>query len=391
MIPYCIVCCAYIAVIQDVVFCCFLIVFVNVNVCVIDVNVNVFFERKYCFFSQMFCCNFVGFLFILTNNNQIMKKFIVLYLFTVSFIALHSCDGGNSLTLETDQEVRLRASVIDGEGLGVRSLGPITSQFSIDFPIGVFAHSGTWLAGPNANIINNDAAIVSGANPHNIRFGNGLYYYPSDGSDVTFFAFAPQGKVVREAAVDKSPIVEIPITGKDDVMWATAKGRKFGSAPVEAPILTFAHKLTQLQFAFKSAPSGYPEAGNRVVSLKVEKQPTTLNMNVETGEYTALGSADMEALSQENGASGIEITAAGNNAKSPVMTVPTAATEPYKITLLVKPANSEVLIPYQVSVIVGAEMGKSHMITLVFYGTTVSATTLVTDWIIGGEKTVVVR
>lgn len=283
-----------------------------------------------------------------------MKKYLI-FLLIASFFGLLSCNKEDDGRLDYNRQIKLQASV--EPTLVIRNTGPITSAFTTDFPIGVFAHNGSWLAGASANVINNDTAVVAGAGAHNITFGDGPYFYPSDGSYITFFAFAPRGTVVTPPGAGTPPMVNISITGRTDVLWATNRGRKVGSAPAENPVLNFAHKLTQLQFTFKSASTGYPAAGNRVVSLKVMAQPNVVAMNVENGTYTSSGNTDMEALSQVNQTNGIEITLAGNNANSPIMTVPVDTSIAYNLTVVVRPQGSATTVSYTGSIVVDAEMG----------------------------------
>ena len=76
------------------------------------------------------------------------------------------------------------------------------------------------------------------------------------------------------------------------------------------------------------------------------------------GTYTSKGSADMEALSAADQTAGVEITTAGVDANSPVMTVPLAAGLPYNLTMVVQPLNSATTVSYTTALTTTAEMGK---------------------------------
>ena len=234
-----------------------------------------------------------------------MKKLLFgLYIMSL-FFQFTSCNNDNEGTSENSNEIRLQAKV---ESTDLKaSLGPLNESFSTSFPIGIYAHNGDWLEGNSANVINNDGATVAGTGEHAVTFGSGPYYYPADGSTLSFFAFAPRGTEATAASDGTPPFVNISINGKDDVMWCTSTGYKIGSDPAQTPILSFAHKLTQLQFTFK-ADDTYPASGSVVTSLLVKSQPNVVNMNVETGDCTYSGSADMQALSTENQSTGLTLT-----------------------------------------------------------------------------------
>lgn len=316
-----------------------------------------------------------------------MKKLLFgLYIMSL-FLQFTSCNNGDEGTSENSNEVRLKAKV---ESTDLKaSLGPLNSSFSTSFPIGVYAYNTDWLEGSSANAINNDQASVAGTGDHLVTFGGGPYYYPADGSALSFFAFAPRGTEETPAGEGTPPFVNISISGKDDVMWCTSTGYKSGSAPAQTPTLNFAHKLTQLQFTFK-ADATYPAPGGVVTSLLVKTQPNMVNMNVETGDCTYDGSADMEALSADDRTTGLPITSEGANANSPIITKPASGATAYSLSIVVKPAGSSTSVTYNVNVNITAVEGSAHMITLNFTRTAVTATTTVADWITGTGGSVTV-
>lgn len=322
-----------------------------------------------------------------TIKTIIMKKLLFgLYIMSLFFL-FTSCNNDNEDASVNSNEIRLQAKV---ESTDLKaSLGPLNESFSTSFPIGVYAYNTDWLEGSSANVINNDQATVDGTGLHAVTFGSGPYYYPADGSPLNFFAFAPRGTEVTEAGNGTPPFVDISINGQDDVMWCTSTGYKSGSNAAQTPILNFAHKLTQLQFTFK-ADTSYPSSGSVVTSLLVKAQPDVVNMNVETGDCTYSGSADMEAIAPDNQSAGLAITAAGANANSPVITAPASGATAYSLTIVVKPAGSSTTVTYNANVNITTVIGSAHMITLNFTRTAVTATTTVADWApgTGGSVTV---
>lgn len=308
-----------------------------------------------------------------------MKKFIF-SLFGLLLFFNCSDDSMSRADLDDlDKEsyrINLKAKV---EPTVISKSGPINSNFSTDFPAGIYAYNLAWKSGATANLINNDNATVLGAAGHNINFAGGPYYYPTDGTLVNFFAYAPSGTETTPAGVGTSPTVNISMTGQEDIMWASATGSKVGSV-LTPPVFNFQHKLTQLQFTFQSG-ANYPASGNSVVSLTVNSQPNAASMVVGTGAVTFGGSANMQALSTANQTAGIGITTAGTNANSPVMTQTALS---YSLTIVVKPAGGGSNVTYSnVPVTLTTLAGSAHMITLTFSATGITATATVTDWATG--------
>lgn len=303
----------------------------------------------------------------------------------ITLLSLAACsDSSEDLTPQPPKDapevISLSAAVMDP----VVSRAPINSDFTDDFPIGIYAHNGGWKAGTNANLINNDKATVSGEEGHDITFGSGTYYYPADGSLVNFFGFAPRATETKEAGTGTAPTVSFSMTGQEDIMHATAVGSKAGSI-LTTPEFNFTHKLTQLQFAFKSG-ANYPATGYSVVSLTVNSQPNEATMDVGTGVLIFSGSADMQALSDNDQTTGIAIVAdPGSNTYSPVMTEPAVT---YNLTVVVRPASGPDVTYSNISVLMTAVAGTANAITLTFTPTGITATASVADWLPGASVTV---
>lgn len=316
-----------------------------------------------------------------------MKK-ILTVLLPLSLLLSVSCSKEYADKPNNDPQIKLNAEVINAKTKAAPVYGPINSTFSTDFPVGIYAKNGAWVAGPSASLIlvNNDATVAA-AGSHDITFTGGPYYYPSDGSTVDFYAYAPHATELTASGAGTSPVVEITIDGHEDVMWATATGSKAGSAAATNPVVNFAHKLTQLQFTFTSG-TGYPASGNKVVSLLVKNQPTKVDMTIQSGTCSFSGSADMQALSTANQTAGIDIVTAGTDAASPIMTQPKTGANAYLLDIVVKPASGGSNVTYSnVPVTVTAVEGSAHMITITFSGTAITATATVANWLTGSSGT----
>lgn len=326
-----------------------------------------------------------------------MKKNInLLYLLCALLLANTGCsneepDMPPDLGSEK-REIKLNASV-EVTPL-TKKLGPISKEIKADFPIAVFAHDGTWLTG-ESNYIFNDSAIVEAKAPNNIKFSR-TYYYPPKGQALKFFAVAPGSPTSIITSDGASPVVQIPITGFDDVMWASAEGGKFNSdGTVSQPSLVFKHKLTQLQFKLALTDNANL-IGSDLVSVQVMKQPNMINMSLNAGDYTHSGSINMEVISDEERKKRIYVakTTPGTsiiNIGSPIMTVPATGSEAYHISVYVmkrsglgKFGDLGPITSYNAKVSINAEMGKAHVITLSFRSAGLAtATSTVTDWEIG--------
>lgn len=298
----------------------------------------------------------------------------------MSLLVLASCnkEDNNSGIVDVDgkSEIQMTAGVTS-----VGTKGPINSNFNTNFPIGIYAKDGAWTPG-STNWINDAAGTVLGFGAHAILFSGGPYYYPTDGSTLDFYAFAPFALESTPAGAGVSPKVSYTITGDEDVMWAKGTGYKPSSGPAHHPVLDFEHKLTQLNFELKSG-LGYPTSGNKVVSIKVRNQPTTVVMTVQTGHCAFSGSADMQALSPAEMITGFEITGAGNCIDAPVMTQPKLGIlgyHTYSLDIEVKPSSGPNVTYTNVPVDVIAAEGYANKICIVFNGSIICATACVDDW-----------
>lgn len=313
--------------------------------------------------------------------NKISSSLAVVIL-TFGFFGCNSGDDG--LDVNDSNEIRLTAGV---KSLSLRSsLGPLDKDFTVDFPIGIYAYNVAWKAGAT-NLISNKNATVKGTASHDVTFENStVYYYPTDGLIVEFRAFAPQGTESAAATAGTAPKVNIVINGHDDVMFAKATGFKAGSAPASNPVLNFDHLLTQLRFTLKTDQT-YTSTVAKVVSLKLKQQPSIVTLDVEEGDIT-FGSTnliDMEAITA-NSQTGIGSVAV--DTRSPLMTRPGAS---YSLEVVVQPdpADAAKTVTYDATITADGSTGVANMITLTFTAKGITATATVADWITGDGGSVI--
>lgn len=316
-----------------------------------------------------------------------MRKSICAIIISTFFFI--GCTDEKSIDLYPYYEIKPNASVVETIVKSTPAYnGPINSSFNTNFPIGVYAYDTAlgWKAGTSnsstpgtPNLINNDNATVSASANHSVSFNTGPYYFPSGGQNVNFYAYAPYGTETTPATNGGAPSVTIALNGQQDVMYATATGRKTGSAIMVQPSFNFTHKLTQLQFIFKSG-TNYPTSGNAVTSLNVKAQPNSLVMNIGTGSIVTSGSADIQALTVANQTSGIAITSAGTNANSPVITTTSSGASAYLLDITVKVGSTGTVNYTNVPVSMTSVAGSAHMITITFTQAAANLTVSAGTW-----------
>lgn len=302
-----------------------------------------------------------------------MKTSYLMIGLTVLLICFSCNEEHYSAVSNTDHKILLSAEINKSTP---STKAPINSDFTTDFSTGIYAIQGTWKAGATANNINNDNAIVSGEIGHKLIFSQ-RYQYPIDASLLTFYAYTPfSANVSTLPGIGTSPVVKIPMTGKEDIMWATATGYKpISSLPIN-PILNYNHKLTQINFIFKSG-LGFTDRTNLVTSLLLKSQPTEAFLTVETGNCTFNGSADMELLTPAQQSSGVPITITGTNGGS-LMTSPKSS---YTIVATIKQSLSGFLITYNsVTFSLNATIGNAHIVTVSFSKTGVNVSCEINPW-----------
>lgn len=300
-------------------------------------------------------------------------------------LGLFGCSSDDGVDVNDSNEIKLTAGV---KKLSLRSssLGPLDNNFTVDFPIGIYAYNVAWKADAT-NLINNDNATVKGDAPHDVTFENSTnYYYPTNGSIVQFRAFAPQGTESTPATAGTAPKVDIVINGHDDVMFAKATGFKNGSEPVSNPVLNFGHLLTQLRFTLQTDAS-YTSTVAKVVSLKIKEQPSIVTLDVEDGSVTfsPTNLIDMEAITAS---SQTAIGSVAVDTRSPLMTKP-ASSYLLEVVVQTDPIDATKTVTYDATITVVGDEGVSNMITLTFTAKGITATATVAAWVVGDGGSVI--
>lgn len=188
-------------------------------------------------------------------------------------------------------------------------------------------------------------------------------YYPIDGSMIYMKGFAPAAQVTDGN-------IDYTLTGAEDIMvTGEVSGDKTNTTPVG---FVFNHKLTQLKFKVIAENATYP-TGVTVKGITVNGTKTATSLNLSNGNLTFSGAAVTLPVF--------------TNGTYAVNTTGIAATE----VLLVEPGATMTLdvvlndgtndIPFTaVPVTLTSVAGNSHLITLTFKNTTVTATATVAPW-----------
>lgn len=118
---------------------------------------------------------------------------------------------------------------------------------------------------------------------------NPLYYWPSQDSEVSFYAYAPSATDLAATVTINNTTKELKdyapanVTGKQkDFITANAKGKKSVNETVGVP-LKFDHRLSQIEVKAKNSNTGYTY---KVVGMRIGKAISKATFNFETAAWT---------------------------------------------------------------------------------------------------------
>lgn len=287
-----------------------------------------------------------------------MKK---VFLAVLAIAAMTSCSNENDVvdsSVSGPVAIQMNAGV-GSVNVGVRSAVNPGDAFGAQFVAS--AQTGDYAA----TIWDTEAAIAA----------NGAVtlttpqYYPIDGSVVYMKGFAPAGTATNGT-------VDYTITGDEDIMVTSEQSGTRTTAG--ALSFRFDHLLTQLKFKVKAADNTYP-AGVTLKELTVAGMQNSASLNLNTGALTFSGATvALDVL--KNGAYAINPT--GTSITELLMVNPGAA-----ITLDIVINDGTNDIPYTGITVGGLTTvkGSSHLITLTFNTTIVTAEAIVAPWTPGTE------
>lgn len=189
-------------------------------------------------------------------------------------------------------------------------------------------------------------------------------YYPIDGSTIYMTGFAPAATVTAGS-------VDYTIIGDEDIMVTNQLSGTKATANVLS--FTFNHLLTQLKFKVVAADNSFP-SGVTVKQISVTNTQTSAALNLNDGTLDFSGGAnDLTAFSDGNYA----INMTGVTANELLMVEPGTA----QILLDVVVDDNGTARTYTgVVVTLATVKGSSHLITLTFKTTAVTANATVAPW-----------
>lgn len=283
------------------------------------------------------------------------KMFIVVF----SVVAMVGCSNEKSVVEPTtDDQVAVRLSAgVNTSTINSRAVINPGDAFGAQFISSALASNyATTLWDTEADI------AVSGAVTLTVP-----QYYPIDGSSIYMKGFAP-------AATVTNGNVEYTITGNEDVM---VTGEVSGDKRSSALNFTFDHLLTQLKFKVIAADANFP-SGVTVKDVRVTNTQTAVSLNLNSGVLTFSG-----------GVKSLDVFTGGNYAINATGVL-------INELLLVEPGKTQILLDVVINngadithsaipVALTTVAGSSHLITLTFKNTAVTANAVVAPWTTGAE------
>ena len=175
-------------------------------------------------------------------NCSIMKKQILLM--TAAVLTITSCSKDESTEVNNGQAIAFRVA------METRATETTTANIT-NFLV-------TAINAGNSNFFTDQAFTKTGS----YFTSNPAYYWPNDGSNLSFFAYSPSatdlGATISITSASKTMTNFSPaaaIASQKDFITASATGSKANESTGVA--LTFAHRLAQIEIKAKNANQGY--------------------------------------------------------------------------------------------------------------------------------------
>lgn len=284
-----------------------------------------------------------------------MKKFMLI---TITAALLTGCsDHDEDDYPQNCHPVEVRASA----GVsGIQTKGPVNTDQSITAGFVASATSGDY----STRLWNAAGTFTASATASAAFSLTPLQFYPADGSTIYLKGYYPLG------TLSGNTVTFSETDGSNDVMISgEASGSKSTSG---ALAFTFNHLLTQLQFTFK-AGDGFPASGKNVTGflLKNQQTPASLNLNNGTVTYNPVGT-------------GISITGPFPITADPGTTATVYPMVKSGATSIIMDIMADGVAYPGVTVNLNTEAGKAHNIILTFTPKGITASAIVTPWVVGG-------
>ncbi len=294
-----------------------------------------------------------------------MKKMIFSLL---AIAAMTSCTTTSEDEIDPNApvEIKLGASILETIA---RSAGDNIPEAGFDFSL--YAYTDTWGdASDGYSSISNIATKAATSGAITIGDGTTTYYYPANDTEVKFYGYAPRiENPTTENA--KAPILTWTITGKEDITYATATGKR-SIASTSVPNLNFKHLLTKLNFKVAKVNTGFPE-NITLTSIKISGAKTNATLDITTGTLTFKDTPTGDLSATITGTP----TIADNTELGSIMLAPGSTS--FSITVVTSSGTYE-NITISIDGAKTFDAGSQYDILLTFSSKQMSGTAEMTDW-----------
>lgn len=148
-----------------------------------------------------------------------------------------------------------------------------------------------------------DAVVNSTGTEGIFELADGPEYYPADGRELYFYAYAPALQSdYTGGAGSMAPFVTFRLDGTQDILWDTVTrgiGKAATAGNQENPDFTFRHKLMLIEFTAKAA-DGFQAGNLRVKTVRVKDVNLNAILDLVTGRMSYSSPGDL-SVTEENG------------------------------------------------------------------------------------------
>lgn len=208
-----------------------------------------------------------------------MKK--IKLLLSALFIATFSCNNDGDIIKSTDEQgsiIRFGGSIIMTKAIINNTAFPDNSQVGI---LGWGYNKNN--SGGNTAIRKdlNNSPYTKVADSNEFTSSVEAHYPINPDTLLNFYAYYPY----TEAATASPLSIPFELTNQDDIMWATPVLDRDKTTADEPVNLSFNHTLSAITLKFNKADDIKEEM--ILQSIAMENYPSTIRLNVQTGELTA--------------------------------------------------------------------------------------------------------
>lgn len=194
-----------------------------------------------------------------------------------SFIILSSCNSNDEGIISTTTNIQFESKILISKSIIE------TSSFPEDSQIGIFGWGRFKTNSTNQTLRKdlNNSPYTKVADSNEFTSSVEAHYPINPDTLLNFYAYYPY----TEAATDSPLSIPFELTNQDDIMWATPVLDRDKTTADEPVNLSFNHTLSAITLKFNKADDIKEEM--ILQSIAMENYPSTIRLNVQTGELTA--------------------------------------------------------------------------------------------------------